>query len=486
MTFTAFLIGILISLASIGYISWIMWKEKKDEETSATAPEATPADPAKNSVTTDELLGRLGLDNKATPKPTASPGKKQGTGLAAIFQRFQKSPAPPKAPSSPITAAGRGEKKEFKFPLNITALKAMFQKQPTAIETGTVSLRLDPVSPLAQAPATVETPPASNDAPASSDISEESALALEKDELQTKYQDLLEKYQKLDQLFQEKSQDLEKSEKALTNELKNRKEFNKIKDLLEKELKENKDKGRDLQIASTTAQTEAESFLKRINQLEEKVTKTEKEVLKKEDELKAAEVKILAEKSRGSDWEEKLKKTEALLAEKNHKITELVKHIEDQTHQTVPKSVPTEPLSAPVVPQPEIQIIEPPPAPPEPPAVEITKPTPPSTSEPTTPVPDKEPEAIPEPIPLPSEETSSTAPETPANGANTLTQDIPAVTDVEPPATPAPSLLPDILQEPPQAPEQMPQTPPSAGPTENTDETKDTSPSNPPNPPNPD
>src|SRR3989338_729224 len=104
-------------------------------------------------------------------------------------------------------------------------------------------------------------------------------------ELTSQLNELKEKHETLDRLFKEKSAALEKSEEALQNELKNRKEFNKVKDILEKELKETKDKARSLQVDLNNAGTEAEGHKSRVNQLEERVTKLQKTILEKDDEI---------------------------------------------------------------------------------------------------------------------------------------------------------------------------------------------------------
>ena len=92
------------------------------------------------------------------------------------------------------------------------------------------------------------------------------------------------KYERLDKLFNEKSAALTKSEEFLQNELSNRKEFNKLKDMLEKELREVKDKARNVQVELNAANTGAEGSKRRIAQLEEKITKMEKAILEKDDE----------------------------------------------------------------------------------------------------------------------------------------------------------------------------------------------------------
>lgn len=95
------------------------------------------------------------------------------------------------------------------------------------------------------------------------------------------------KYERLDKLFNEKSAALEKSEESLRNELSNRKEFNKLKDMLEKELREAKDKARGVQVELNAARTEAEGNRKRIAQLEDKVTTMEKVIRGKANEIAA-------------------------------------------------------------------------------------------------------------------------------------------------------------------------------------------------------
>lgn len=118
--------------------------------------------------------------------------------------------------------------------------------------------------------------------------------------LTSQLNELKEKYELLDRLFKEKSSTLEKAEESLQNELKNRKEFNKVKDILEKELKDTKDKARNVQAEMSAFQTEAESYQKRINQLEEKVTKLEKIVITKEDEISDLRKRLLISEAKPS------------------------------------------------------------------------------------------------------------------------------------------------------------------------------------------
>ncbi|MBI5150124.1 MAG: hypothetical protein HZA28_05050 [Candidatus Omnitrophica bacterium] len=104
-------------------------------------------------------------------------------------------------------------------------------------------------------------------------------------DLTARLEEWKEKYARLDKIFQEKSAVLAKNEELLQTELNNRKEFNKLKDILEKELKDTKDKSRIIQVELNGARAEAESYKKRVDQLEEKITKMEKALLVKDDEL---------------------------------------------------------------------------------------------------------------------------------------------------------------------------------------------------------
>ena len=94
-----------------------------------------------------------------------------------------------------------------------------------------------------------------------------------------------EKCERLDKLLQEKSAAFVKNEELLAVEVNNRKEVNKLKDMLEKELKDAREKARVIQVELNASRVEAESYKKRVNQLEEKITKMEKALLAKDDDI---------------------------------------------------------------------------------------------------------------------------------------------------------------------------------------------------------
>lgn len=114
---------------------------------------------------------------------------------------------------------------------------------------------------------------------------EEEHLIEEEIHLKSELDELKEKHTRVEKILKEKTDELEKIKWQLDNELKNKKEFNRVKDILEKELSDTKDKTRKIQTELNTINAETESYKKRVNQLEEKATKLEKTILEKEEVL---------------------------------------------------------------------------------------------------------------------------------------------------------------------------------------------------------
>ncbi len=166
-------------------------------------------------------------------------------------------------------------------------------------------------------------------APTTKAIEKESELSLKYDELLTQHNEQKTQYAKLETLFKEKSAGLEKSEKSLTNELKNQKDFNKIKDILEKEIKDAKEKISSLQSDVLTAQTETQTQLKRVSQLEEKVKKLEIDVLTSEAAINDANALTQLARKHSAELEDKLHTLENQILDKNHKIEDLVSRLKD-------------------------------------------------------------------------------------------------------------------------------------------------------------
>ncbi len=157
----------------------------------------------------------------------------------------------------------------------------------------------------------------------------ESELSLKYDELLTEKTQLKAEHTKLEALFIEKSMLLEKSEKTLSNELKNQKDFNKVKDILEKEIRDYKDKVTALQSEVITTQTETQTQSKRVIQLEEKIKKFEIEVLTSEAAINDAQASTQLARKHSSELEEKIRALENQILDKNQKIEDLVSRLKD-------------------------------------------------------------------------------------------------------------------------------------------------------------
>ena len=204
-----------------------------------------------------------------------------------------------------------------KSPSPITAREVLKRLNIDEKETAAES---NSQSQIAQKPVT-ETPAVNQ---------KESELLIKYEETAAEYQDLQLKYEKLSSLLNEKIGLADKHEKSLNHELKNRKEFNKVKDILEKELKDHRDKAKDLQASLTTAQTEVQSHLKRITQLEENINKLEKNIMAKDEEIITAQGEIQSERARAAELITQLQKNEEILREKDKKIENLVERL--RTH----------------------------------------------------------------------------------------------------------------------------------------------------------
>ncbi len=154
----------------------------------------------------------------------------------------------------------------------------------------------------------------------SENISEEEKHAIEKEvHISFELEELKEKYARLERMLNEKNTELEQTKQFLDSELTAKKEFNKFKDILEKEIKENKDKGVALKSQLNIVKTENENANRRIEQFEEKALSLERELLAKQQEnerilgqLKTAEVTIKQLKEQINTLEEKQKEQAAL------------------------------------------------------------------------------------------------------------------------------------------------------------------------------
>lgn len=290
-----FYLLLCLMVLGLGAIAFVITMEKKN----ASLDDSMTAD-NKPKTAPHEILNRLGLENSGSPKtPTKS-----------------------------------------------DTLPEMFKRISTTKEPPPPSLLEDPLKSSVGIPKAVPIP---------IDTKTESELSLKYDELLTQHQELQEKLTKLEAMFAEKSSGLEKAEKTLTNELKNQKEFHKVKDILEKELKEAKDKIKDLQGNVATAQTETQTHINRITQLEEKVKKLEVEILTSEAAINDGQAGIQLVRKHATELEEKLRASENIILEKNQKIEDLVSrmNMHPTTNALPPEVIPVSSEEIVLTPHPE-------------------------------------------------------------------------------------------------------------------------------------
>ncbi len=183
-----------------------------------------------------------------------------------------------------------------------------------------------------------------NPAKDSNSISEKSQVALGPHPsnlsiISSSQEDLNIKYTHLEQLFQEKSLELEKVLKSLSIENKTHKEFNKVKDILEKEIKDKKDQNRQLQMELLNSQTEAQTFLKRVNQLEEKIKTLENEIKDKEAEIKESQHSKEIDQKSIQDLNQEIRSKNATIQEKDTKIADWIKKLNSSKPAEIPHPI---------------------------------------------------------------------------------------------------------------------------------------------------
>lgn len=266
-------IGASILILGIGAVIWIFLADKK------ALPPTSVSKPTHGSMTTSQILKQLGLNAEEPDSlPESSPAKKEG-----VPPREMK--AHPRSEQGLMLEPAR--------PLNTQ---------------GTASLRLGGEDSVDES---------------------EKRLIDQNEQLKRDIAEMQSKNEKQEALLEEKNKEIEQITKDLESELKSRKEFNKIKDILEKELKDSKEKNRSLQIDLTQAQTEADSYLKRVKQLEDKIKKLDVEVQEKTAQFKEQEREAGEHKKNLEILDKKLKGWDPIVAEKDRKINSLVPLLKD-------------------------------------------------------------------------------------------------------------------------------------------------------------
>lgn len=142
--------------------------------------------------------------------------------------------------------------------------------EPELPKTGTASLTTSPAleTPAMQGlstPGPEETPSSKPGQKTETLNSEAAALA----------KDLQEKYEKLQALFDEKSAECANTKQLFKNEQQNRNEFEKVKEILETELTESKEKARNIQLKLDEINKENDNYKAKISKMEAKIAELE-------------------------------------------------------------------------------------------------------------------------------------------------------------------------------------------------------------------
>lgn len=316
--FYIFYIIVGVSVAGIGYVVWLM---STDSDNSNAGIEKINPEELRQFNRTGKL-SPVKEKNIPAPKPLKNPSPMNATKISAIPDKKQ-----PKAPGKLKMFGGKKDKRPD---LNLNDIKAANELDPfepkksnsfmdklnlklsfgkkkinpqddipeatkfaSLTEKSTFPASSDSQKKERAEPATGtaslttthydETTAGQSDRHPSGDISVKNDLTVMKRELESSAQlaEWKEKYEKLDALFKEKSQQLEKAGSSLDNEIKNREDFFKLKAILESEIKEVKDRARDLQHALKNARMETEQQKLQAEQLKNKVTELEETIQEK-------------------------------------------------------------------------------------------------------------------------------------------------------------------------------------------------------------
>lgn len=264
-----------------------------------------------------------------------------GAGLAValylFFKEMGQGDSQNAEPISPPDAGSTTEPPSILHRLGITetAAKDMGLTIPTKSKETPV-----PLSPLRLEKETI--PPESKD---TVDLNKMAVAELSHLELQAKYDKAEATIKEKETLLQRKDEELQKNEKALMQELKEKKEFNKTKDLLEKEIKELKDKNHKSLLELTASKAETESYRNRITQLEDKLNAREKDLKTKEKDIEELAKRLQAFAKPSPDKATVLE-TPAQIKETPGPVTPEVKKISEEiveTPQTISQPKPIEP-----------------------------------------------------------------------------------------------------------------------------------------------
>lgn len=262
----------------LGGIGYVLWNLRNDTEHQSLPVEKIDPDQINNSFSLQESLNPA--KSFKLPAKSSKPALKIKTSFS-----FSNLLMPFKNMFNKMKPPANKDKQAFDLKTEETFLmKDKFSQNPFNIPNqkqtpiNSVNQTTNDIPPTPSQPILAPLSPKQLNSEEIKKIETEIDLSAELKELKTKHE-------RLEKIFQERNAEFEKNQEELNNELKNRKEFNKIKDLLEKELKDAKNQSRDSQTKLNLIMAEMEGHIKRNDVLEEKVTKLEKDILRKEEEI---------------------------------------------------------------------------------------------------------------------------------------------------------------------------------------------------------
>ncbi|MCA9398436.1 MAG: hypothetical protein KC618_01720 [Candidatus Omnitrophica bacterium] len=289
----AILIGMLVLVISgLGAAAWLFMKDKDSIESSIeqldpdqittdmvnenepASPTFSPGTPIEEGGGSESLFGKIMQKLKFGKKDEFDNDNiPQATSFEDLKKEISTPKDMPKTNAFETTQEGlkksaqQNSNNPFNRPKQDTPSLPISEPRPSKETTDTSAEKQKPFSP-------------------GEPLTEDEQKALDNEiEQSISAASLQEKYERLDKLFKEKSAELQKAQSSLDNEQKNRKDFNKVKDILEKEIKDLKDQNKDTEIQLQTAKKEIEDYKQRVNQLEDKSTQLEKELITKEQEI---------------------------------------------------------------------------------------------------------------------------------------------------------------------------------------------------------
>jgi hypothetical protein len=302
-----FLIVVVVAIFGVGFCWWMIQKGEKDDDVSEAPhlPAITVEPQNLPTFTTDQNSG----SSQRSLEAAVDSSKLKKKSLLGSLKTLSQKEISPKLNTENLSDKPPSIKRGFSLPAALGIFPKIFKpRQKNEVKKALAANHFTPgfQAPLADAADPIGTaslktvpwkdPTAPNkfSSPklSESKLSELDQKFLDREvEISSELAELKERYQKIESMLSEKNEEIDRLQMNLNVELSNKKEFNKIKDVLEKEIKEGKERIRENHAEFNTTKTELDNSKKRVHQLEEKIVKFEKEIL-----ITEREVQLLADK----------------------------------------------------------------------------------------------------------------------------------------------------------------------------------------------